>query len=283
MVTKSVEHITVLENLVNRGAFETHVEDFIDYLFRNGSADTWYAKIVATQGQEEGERELDEWVKRNHYDTFASSIELTACGIIALGKVKSDLVIDITDCETYVYSPIDGHHGPRHKYIVFNEQAPGCGCSQPKGSEVFGPGGELGFQAVIIETGYGYDYNTRSIKPKSSMTLVLPAWGTEQYPVRKGEYVLARFESNGSNHGSRITPCIQIGSERQLFTDVVAHLKHTLGMDPLGDHVSGWEHSSGVDQVVGFPGAEDYLAAHLSDLGDYFTNLADKLDGDHSH
>jgi hypothetical protein len=37
------------------------------------------------------------------------------------------------------------------------------------------------------------------------------------------------------------------------------------------------------EDAIGFPGATDYLADALPNLGTYFTALAEKLSADHTH
>jgi hypothetical protein len=94
--------------------------------------------------------------------------------------------------------------------------------------------------------------------------------------------VLAKLEATGFSSGTKYTPYIHKDGKTEDFTDTAAFLKHLLGMSPrtgVGTALMG----SSIGQVIGFPGAEDYLAAKLPDLGDYFAALAEKLSTPHEH
>lgn len=270
--------VDTLEERINYGAFASQLTSYLNSNFRYDTSDreTFYKRAIAEGGYAEAERKLTEWVKGLHYDTYSAIIEPVARGILALAKAKPELLTDITHCEIRGYQAIDERYGPRYKFVVFNMQAPGCGCSQPKGSSVFGPYGHLGIKAVILETGYGYD------GPQTNVQFVIPAWGSARRPPQKGEFVIAKIETTGSSDGCRYTPCVMTEEGDKEIDDVEASLKHVLGMAPIENFGAMMEYS-GIDQVVGFPGAEEYLAAKLPDLGDYFVALAEKLSKTHAH
>jgi len=274
MTAVTTADIDLLERLVDKGGFASTAEGYIDRTFRRGDKETFYARTLAEKGVEEAERELAEWAKLRF--TLASSIEPVVRGIIALARVTPGSLVDITNNAPPMYTQIDDRHGFRRRFVAFNTQVPGCGCMQPEGSYTFGPYGELGLKAVIFEVGRTYE------GPKAELTLALPAWGTTPSRLREGEMVLAGIDTDGYNHGSRYTPDIRRGDHYVPFTDSDAFLNHLVGTEPLGG-VNAMVTSSGISQVIGFPGAESYLAAQLPRLGDYFVALAEKLSAPHAH
>lgn len=277
-MTASVSAVTKLENLVEAGAFASQAAADIDRTFRHGDRETFYSKTLASEGRTAAERQLTEWDERQHYTLYASCVEPIARGIVALAKAKDDSLIDITACTTHAYTRINSKNGPRSKFIAFNTQAPGCGCMQPTGSYTFGPYGELGLQAVILETGYGYD------GLKTELSLALPAWGRGQRVPKPGDFVIAKLDTTGYSGGDKYSPYVYTDEGiAEHFADANAFLRHMLGMESIEGQVSAMQTSSGIDQVIGFPGAEDYLAAKLPGLGDYFVALAEKLSTPHKH
>ena len=275
-MTVSTTAVDTLANLVEDGAFTSRLESYIESRIRRSNTETFYSRIIAESGYDAAERQLTEWIRSLHYDVFSATVESVTRGILALAKAKPDLLTDITNIEASGHQPIDNRFGPRRKFVMFNTQARGCGCSQPKGNYLFGPYGELGLKAVVLETGYAYD------GPRTTLQLVLPAWGKSHNPPSKGEFVVVKIESSGSSDGEKYSPYTSTEQGTQDFTDVDAALNHLLGIQRL-DHIGIMMTASSIDQVIGFPGAEDYLAAKLPDLGDYFIALAEKLSNTHAH
>jgi len=276
-MTTSISAVATLESLIESGTFASQAKADIDRTFRHGDKETFYAKTLATEGRAAAERQLTEWDERQHRTLYASCVEPIARGIVALAKAKDDSLVDITACTTHVYTRINGENGPRSKFIVFNTQAPGCGCMQPTGSYTFGPYGELGLRAVILETGYGYS------GLKTELSLVLPAWGTGRRAPKPGDFVIAKLDTTGRSSGDQYSPYVYTDEGATDFTDADAFLRHLLGMKSIEGQVDAMQIGSSIGQVIGFPGAEDYLAAKLPELGDYFTALAEKLSSSHEH
>ncbi|HYG84424.1 MAG TPA: hypothetical protein VD907_06135 [Verrucomicrobiae bacterium] len=278
-MTTSVSAVAALENLVESGAFASQAAADIDRMFRHGDRGTFYSKTLATEGRAAAERQLTEWDKRQHRTLYASCVEPVARGIVALAKAKDDSLVDITACTTHVDTRINGENGPRSKFIVFNTQAPGYGSMQPTGSYTFGPSGELGLRAVILETGYGYDG-----WPKAELGLVLPAWGTGQRAPKPGDLVIAKLDTIGYSRGAHYNAYVYTDQgTAEDFTDADAFLRHLLGMKSIEGKVGVMQAGISIGQAMGFPGAEDYLAAKLPELGNYFTALAEKLSTPHTH
>ena len=273
-MTVAFNPVGLLERLVERGVFASTVEDYIESTFRRGDKETFYAQTRAKKGRAAAERELTEWAKPRF--ALAAAIEPIVKGIIALAKVWPESLVDITDCKSYLHSRINDKHGFRRRFVAFNAEAPGCGCEQPKGSFVFGPYGELGLIAVIFEVGRTYR------GPLAELKLVLPAWGKAQSAPQKGEIVLAGFDTTGHDSGDKLSPYVLKDGQPEPFTDTDTFLKHLLGMVSV-DGISTRGISSGIDFVIGFPGATTYLVAELPKLGDYFAALAEKLSALHTH
>ena len=268
--------VRTLENLIETGAFASQIQ-VSTRTFRDNNIS--YAETLAAEGWETAELWLAETMMRRHYDTYSSCIEPIVRGIVALAKAKDDSLVDITACTTRMYTSINAQNGPRSKFIVFNTEAPEYNCVQSAGSDIFGPYGELGLRAVILETGYKYDNRLLA-----ELSLVLPAWGTGLGAPGHGDFVVAKLDTTGYSVGDRYRPYVYTDEgATEEFTDSAAFLKHLLGMKLINQQVSYSVTGSSINQVIGFPGAEDYLAAKLPDLGKYFVALAEKLTTPHEH
>ena len=268
-------HVSELETLLEIGSFTSTAEAYVNSIRTSTNPNSHYAKLKNEEGVEVAEKWLENRTKNRV--AFGDSIEPTVRGIVDLGRVRPDLVLDISSCIPLVPDLIDPRFGRKSKYVVFNEQAPGCGCSQPAGSYTFGPYGQLGLSAVIVE--HGYD----SKGPKSMLTLIMSTWGTSEHPPREGAYSIVKLENDGYDQGERHDPYIRTDDGAKPFTDRDAMIKHLLGINPLGENVSASAMSCGANEVMGFPDAEKFLALNMPFLGKYFTSLAEKLSTNHSH
>jgi hypothetical protein len=275
-MTVTQNAVDTLEELFESGAFSSLLDQYLDAHFRHETRESWYTKTLAEDGHEAAERRLSEWARNLHFDVFSSTIEPIIEGVIALAKAKPELLTDITQCDPGGYQAIDERYGPRHKFLLYNTQVPGCGCSQAAGSYIFGPYSALGLKAVIIEAGF-----TREGR-SACLQLVLPAWKKVSQTAFKSEFVLAELETTGSSRGKRYSPYIYINGDSEEYTDTDTYLKHMLGITTL-ENIGGMVEMSSIEQLIGFPGAEEYLAAKLPDLGTYFGALAEKLSTTHTH
>jgi len=269
----------VLSNLIEAGFFTSRAEQFIDD-FRQDRGETWFTRLKREQGAEAAEQRLVEWGKS--YRTFSESLTTVAVGMAVLAHLHPQSVQDITSCQSRLSSTIDERYGEHHKFVAFNSPAPGCGCTQPDYNWIFGPGGSLPLRAIILETGYKYKHS--GAITYAEMTLVFPAWGRGDSPRHAGDLVFIRIESTGWDTADLRQAYVTTKAGRKPFTDGEAFLKYLLGMEALNQKIDTSGLGSGIDTVLGFPGAEDYLLSVLPHLGLYLGDLGTKLSGtSHSH
>jgi hypothetical protein len=260
----------LLEGWLTGNRLESQYDTYINTQIRTG--DSFYTKILTEKGETAAEEALEEWDARSRMSDFAVSIELVAEGMLALADIDTEgkhaKVIDVSKHSHFPRCyDIDG---PSKMVVMFNQEAPGCGCTHPVGSDVFAPSGRLGLKAVTLQAGEGDRYGTTA----AQLGLVLPQRALDPKDANKDGYAVATIKLNGSTDGHTFSP--------GFYKD--AYLQYTLGLIELNRAVGCWNSSGGhFDDTVGFPGATDYLADALPQLGEYFTVLAEKLSSDHKH
>jgi hypothetical protein len=264
MITSNAMAAT-LETLIESEAFAPQLEAYLNRTIRRERM-SWYARTLATEGRNAAERQLTAWVRQNHYDVRSSCLEPLAGSIVALAKAKNGSLVDITNWATNLYSNMNKEYGPQHKFIMMNPLVPCCGCPQPEGSHTWAPNGEIALKAVILETGYTHNGQTAAI------TLVLPTWARSGLSVGTDTAFLMRIGTDGSSWGHRYTLSVPTEESWHEIDDDV-RLQYLLGMKLDED----------MEQTIGFPGAENYLATKLPELGYYFGALAEKFSTSHEH
>jgi hypothetical protein len=270
IVIKTNTAAQVLQRWIARGALNSQHETYINERIRQG--DSWYARTLAEQGKDAAEAELAEWCRESCMSNFAESVVVVAQGMAALAQIgtKGDYtsVVDVT--ENSIFPRGYGIYGPSQMVVVFNRQAPGCGCNAPTGSGDWAPYGRLGLKAVTLQAGRTYKGNNAA-----QLGLVLPQRDLDADNMKKDGFTVATIDLEGRINGHRYSP--------QIYRD--GYLRYSLGLIGLEEVVCTSRSSGGhFDDAVGFPGATKYLANALPKLGEYFTDLAARLtDHDHKH
>jgi hypothetical protein len=266
----TMEVLEFLNRMLAEGRLASRYEDHLQKL--RMSPDSFYNQVLKKSGREAAEQTLRDVDETRHTSMFASLIVPITQGLISLSRV--------TDERTLVLAanPRDYFYGMRQhlgSVIFFNTlNAPGCGCVQPKGTDLFSTHGRLGLQAVTLTVGTHQKGGSNA-----NLGIVLsPHYGivkNHDTSRRQDGYNVLSFDLFGFTNWSRHTPYI---------IDSVSYLKYTFGLCTADDLVGGNQRSGGhPDDMLGFPGAYDYLAKVLPDLGPYLSDLADKLSKEHTH
>ncbi|HSH31946.1 MAG TPA: hypothetical protein VK963_04745 [Candidatus Saccharimonadales bacterium] len=262
--------VQLLEEWVTGNGLASKYDTYVNTQIRTG--DSFYTKLLTEKGQTAAEEALREWNTRSRMSDFAAGIEPVAQGMLALARVDTEgkyaMVVDVDE-----HAPFPHCYdisGPSKMIVVFNQQAPGCGCNQPIGSDAFAPYGRLGLNAVTLQVSDGRRYGNTA----AQLGLVLPQRALDPKDMDKDAYTVAAIELNGFITGHTYTPGFYKNG----------YLRYALGLIELDRAVGCWQASGGhFDDALGFPGATDYLADALPKLGEYFTALAERLDSDHKH
>lgn len=275
--------VSMLEFLLHNDVFASRIDSYLNDTFRN-SQGSWYQKMVVSSGQKEAERKLSEFAARRHLHNFAGSIHKVAVGMLALARLDEVRVDDeeLSDDERERPAPPHVELVQIRKEMPFsasrsyddgvmilatNPSVPGCGCSQPAGSEVFGRGGEIALRQVALLL-------DRSLA-RPSLALILPC-PTYRYSrtveeSRRGFSVIT-INTVGSSLGEVIDFSLQFDP-----------IEFALGRVNIEKSMSISSSSSGISAALQFPGAEQYLGEHIVNLGGYLQASAAKLAGMHEH
>lgn len=258
----------MLEALLAKGALASQYQAYIKHL-RHGN--TFYTRLLAEEGIEAAEAAIAEWNRRDRMSDYATAIELVARGMLALAKIDSEgeytKVIDVT--EKTNFPRCYDIHGPSKMVVIFNRPAPGCGCNQPEGYDDWGIYGSLGLKAVTLQA--GHDYRGLNV---AQLGLVLPQRALSAKNISEDGFSVATINLEGRTDGHMYTP-------HGFYRD--GYLKYSIGMIGMDRAIRRSFSGVGLDDAVGFPGATDYLANNLPQLGKYFTDLASMLPSHHEH
>ncbi len=266
IATQNAEAVKMLEALLAKGALASQHEASIEEI-RNGK-DNFYTRLLAKEGKDAAEAELDELNRRKRWSDFASTIELVARGMLAIAEIdsKSEYTKVVEAPALYKFPHCDTIWEPTKMIVVYNPEAPGC-CSQPEGSDNWGRHGRLGLKAVTLHA--GQDYRGVDV---AQLGLVLPQRTFEN--ISKDGFTVATISLEGRTAGHTYAP--------HFVTD--GYLDHSLGMIGMDRAVNRFSSGGGhFDDAIGFPGATDYLANNLPHLGKYFAELATMLPSDDEH
>ncbi len=257
----------MLEALLTNGALASQYEASIEKI-RNGE-DNFYARLLAKEGKDAAEAQLDELNRCKRWSDFASTIELVARGMLAFAQVdcegKYTKVVEAP--ALYKFPHCDTIWEPTKMIVVYNPDAPGY--SQPEGSEIWGRHGRLGLKAVTLHA--GQDYRGVDV---AQLGLVLPQRALSAKNMSEDGFTVATINLEGRTDGHSHSP-------RGFVHD--GYLKYSLGLLDMEKAVNRFCFGGGLDDAVGFPGATDYLANNLPQMGKYFADLAAMLPSHHEH
>ena len=283
-LVKELPSLRRLEDRISSGTFDSRLEEYLETHFRNElpSEDfsNFYHQELAKNGRSAAEKSMAEWVHNSHQDVYAASVKPIAEAVLKLAKVDFNNFYDITDQGRRLSEQYDSRYEATYsRFVMFTKQAPGCGCMQPAGSRVFGPLGELGLKAIILET-----RNSPIGIYSTNVTLILSGWSETHKPQYYGSFSMAELQVTGSSRGTWLSPALFVGQGGVEYTvKDLDCLKYQLGIDPQPSNLSVSGLTSDIDLALGFPGAEDYFASKLPLLPAYLEDLADKLSSNHTH
>lgn len=224
----------------------------------------FYATKKKEDGVEAAEALLSEEMNRRRIADFANGIEPVARGMLAMARVET------ASKYTRVYDPggenlLIEAHAPG--VIVFNTQVPGCGCSQPRDSHIFGPSGSLGLIAVSLEAA------REGVHTYARLQLILPMRGVVKDRFSEVGFVAVDFSPDGSARANSHLPIL----------GRTPYIEYAFGLAAANTVMNCLRSSGPIDSETGIPGADAFFADHLSSAGTYLTNLASALSGEHNH
>lgn len=247
-----------LSNWIGEGMLASRAEDYANDLRRNEQS--FYHKTLVQHGTE---------LQRRCVREFAASIESTARGMLALAEIDREenrIVHCVGHEERSPFPQCSSMTGISEMVIVLNPDPPGCGCQAPEHGDIFAPWGSLGLIAVTLQVG-------RDAKGgiAAQLGLVLPLRGRD---APEEGFAIVTFDRVGHGMPHTYRPRLVKGT----------YLQYTLGLIPKEEIAEAFRSmGGGIDSAVGFPDATRYLGEHLPHLGQYFTELAKKLDASHTH
>ena len=147
-----------------------------------------------------------------------------------------------------------------------NPHVPGCSCMQPKGSGVFGRGGEIGLRFI------GIAVNAYLTEATLLLFLPHPDYRTAGVEETRLGFAVIGITTEGHTHGQAV--------DLRFCADPV---EYELGLVDGSNVISGSAMSSGINAALRFPDSDEYLARHIPNLVTYLEDAAAKLAGQHSH
>lgn len=257
--------LDTFENLVEGGAFTSEVNDRGPGMLASLAS---YTAALAEGEREMAEHRLVESMREHASESrkaiYAASIEPAAKGIFALAKVRGEYLTDITHLQPWrTGDVIRSTFGPRRKFLLKNPEDFNLG--------TWSAFGENGLRAVVLEVGYA-----SGNRATASMSLILPAWAKSGDTIRSGTISCLKFYITGYSTGDTYNFYRVTADGREYVDEPELALESLLGMSPLTSRLHATNEGGNID-IIGFPGAEDYFAAELPKLGNYFTALAEEM------
>ncbi len=256
-----------LSQMLAEGRLVSRYEDGLEKQRRY--SDSSYRQIVQTSGREAAEKMLQDVDKIHHISMFASLLVPIVQGLANLSRIDDRTFVMTLKGREHIYG-MRQHLG---SVIFFNAtNTPDCGCVQSKGADVFSVYGRLGLQAITLTVGThqeGGSYANLGI-------VFLPSCIAKNSDShQKNGYKVFSIDLFGYTNWSQHIPSL---------ISPMSYLKYTFGVCTADDLI-GYSKTSGghADDLLGFPGAYDYLVKVLPDLGPYLSDLADKLSKEHKH
>lgn len=239
--------VSALTALVNSNALASQYEDYVERHIRN--ADSFYRSILVKEGQEAAEAALDRYNRSQRRSDYAAAVAPVAQGLLALALANSDCI-----------EAVEGGDEAKGKlFIMLNQPVQRRGSVLLPGEENWGPYGRLRLKAIKLRAGF----NSQQ-KGFGELSLFLPLRSADECPNSEG-FVSVSIYLDGYTTTS--------SSEPRLAKN--GFLKYELGLVGAEDVFKRLMLGGGdIDTAVGFPGAIDYLATALPELGRYLSALA---------
>lgn len=272
---------SLLDFIVENGIARSRVEEYLNSRLRN-SSDSWYAKETAGSDSEIAERKLAEWVAGRGLNVFADAVSDVASGLLSLAVLDDNRPepdedadsrhqpepphVEVIAISKELHFPAGRHYNGGILIFGANPRVPGCGCMQPKGSEVFGRGGEIGLRSI------GIMLDNDLCNPELILLLPHPNYRTGRIEETRLGFAAITIDTEGSTSGTAID-----------YRPIADPVELALGRVSSDEVLSASSSSSGINAALRFPGSEKYLVDHISHLGEYLRDAAAKLSGQHEH
>ncbi len=266
----------LLGTLIKTGTLDSRLDTWLDDM--RSAKEGFYTKTLINSGREAAERELQEWVANRHADEMASATRNVAAALMELAKFdekrrrlnkdpkKSDKpMVRIYDIDRSV-RVADSRFENGLLIIADNPHVPGCGCSQPKGSSVFGRGGALGLRSIGI--------CVDEYKQKAELILLFPhpEFRTGNSLDTMRGYASVTVDTKGFASGTAV--------KYYLYNNAI---DFTLGDVTAEKLIGGSTTMSDIEVALQFPDADKYLSSRIAQLPEYLTAAVAKLSGSHTH
>ncbi|TSC83256.1 MAG: hypothetical protein G01um101419_86 [Parcubacteria group bacterium Gr01-1014_19] len=270
--------LETLDRLLGSKIFDSKVDSWLNYI--RGVKDSFYGRTKAEKGVEAAEALLGLVVVRGKLREFAGSLKPIVQGLRAFAeadaktKTSNKNVHLINDPKELRY-PVDydlRNITDAKMIVAFNPEIWACSCNPMPGVDAWHRNAALKLQAVVIQFS-----ETRNFL---ELDLVFDPRKRPEQPSRSNkeifvdEFVVLNISQDGHVHPK--------GERMQVWS--CFFLLHSLGMFEKDRFLSIASSSGGsIEDALGFPGADDYLAKHIGELGGYFEAVARALGEKHNH
>ena len=202
---------------------------------------------------------------------YAQLVESVAKGLFSLAVAGGkEIVQDLTEMPSQIREATYVNWGPRIKLFAPNAFGPSVANLWAAPGNIWGPGGAFNLSAIMLEAGsdrYG---------PLAELTLVLPVWTASPDPERANWFALVGFNTRGHIREERVRGYVD-GSGFAAPVERYQALKCMLGIEKLDGFKCSSTGGYGVTSCLGFPFAEEILAAKAPLLNEYLVGCARKL------
>lgn len=276
--TNGVSASRRLTALIEGGLLDSKLDTWLHDMRK--AKDGFYAKALLSFGYETAEQKLREWVEANHAAKMASTPHNVAVALLELAKYDEARkaatpkdakkpyasLFQIHTIDRTVRLASSSRFDGGLMILADNPYVPGCGCSQPKGSSVFGRGGELGLRKIGVRV----DSNRQA----AELILVLPHpdFRTVASKDAKPGYSAITINTQGFASGYAVA--------YYLYQDAI---DYALGVTPAEKLIGGSNLMSGINAAITFPGGTEYLQSRIAQLPEYLAAAVATLSGQHSH
>lgn len=281
-MTDRTQAIEFLGNLLESGMLKPSYDRFLQreiFSTPPGRSPSFYVKALVEQGEDAARAELAKWEAWNRRREFSAFIEPIVRGMLAV--VLQDTEHDhacLVEHGTGPRSPAMSFIAKLESTLVFfNPEVPGCACSQPPGAVIFGRSyGSLEPHAILVQVGANSE-GERVV----ALGIAMPCRG---FPgkVKENQYMIFSLGPDGWTNNYTYWPHIPVDDHiRYMFGLLTAERRAALLLQNADDCMQCIGGST--DYALGYPGARNYLADHLNELGPYLTAVAERFKGGYIH
>ncbi len=250
------EATVVLQELLDANCFRSRVDDHI-----KNRTEVWELDIA--------DPKIESWVAEANLHKFADSLKSTAVGLLELAKTDEDskLVFLIKDRANLIYPfPSEGIEiGKMDQVIVGYNSDKDHSCEYPC---VWGMNGSLKLQAIIFCCCTPWKMSTMDLIFDFRRGQKFPNKEYDDYESFVTGFTTIRVQQTGELR--------LLEGSLKVRSHPLTYLNYCLGKWELEGLKSNASSSGGsIEDHLHLPGAQDFIAKHLSSLGEHF-KLLDK-------